>query len=254
MEGRKEKKKGCIRLLCFTKSLGEGKWDLRPANINWHEFQDTCRLQKWERQCFPFLEQEKHGSYSKINTAHLSGAVWWRGVCANIGALQETLRSVCIFSQSDWSKTQPLMYHFKWTPCPNENTHTYKPHLIEGYRFSHSRQFFFFFFFQGGEESTFWNQYSQLVFLQIKAAILWLVSPGTSTERQSGIRTAAVKFYISSRKDWNVILHYLKMTERDRVGVGVGGVREMGKHIYQKGAQMLFLFLNRIGKNIQREE
>lgn len=164
---------------------------------------------------FSLLGAGEHGSYSKINTAHLSGAVWWRGVCANIATLQETLRSVCIFSQSDWSKTQPLMYHFKWTPCPNENTHTYKPHLIEGYRFSH-RQIFFSFFFQGEEESPFWNQYSQLVFLQIKAAILRLMSPGTSTERQSGIRTAAVKFYISSKKDWNVILHYLKMTKTGR--------------------------------------
>lgn len=151
-------KKGYIRLLWFTKSLREEKWDLRPVNINRHEFQDTCRLQKWERQCFPFLEQEEHGSHSKINTAHLSGAVWRRGVCANVGALQETLRSVCIFSQSDWSKTQPLMCHFKWTPCPNENTHTYKPHLIEGYRFSHSRQLGFFssfFFFSKGRREHF---------------------------------------------------------------------------------------------------
>lgn len=108
---------------------------------------------------FSLLGAGEHGSYSKINTAHLSGAVWWQGVCANIGALQETLRSVCIFSQSDWSKTQPLMCHFKWTPCPNENTHTYKPHLIEGYRFSHRRQFFSSpsFFFPRGEESTFWK-------------------------------------------------------------------------------------------------
>lgn len=111
---------------------------------------------------FSFLGAGEHGSYSKINTAHLSGTVWWWGVCANIGALQETLRSVCIFSQSDWSKTQPLMCHFKWTPCPNENTHTYKPHLIEGYRFSHSRQVFlfffflpFFFFFQGEKRALF---------------------------------------------------------------------------------------------------
>lgn len=104
---------------------------------------------------FSLLGEGEHGSYSQINTAHLSGAVWWQGVCANIGALQETLRSVCIFSQSDWSKTQPLMCHFKWTPCPNENTHTYKPHLIEGYRFSHSRQFFFLlllFFSKGTRE------------------------------------------------------------------------------------------------------
>lgn len=43
----------------------------------------------------------EHGSCSKINTAQLSGAVWWRCVYANFGALQETLRSVCIFSQSD---------------------------------------------------------------------------------------------------------------------------------------------------------
>ncbi len=105
---------------------------------------------------FSLLGAGEHGSYSKINTAHLSGAVWWQGVCANIGALQETLRSVCIFSQSDWSKTQPLMCHFKWTPCPNENTHTYKPHLIEGYRFSHSRQFFFSsFFFSNGRREHF---------------------------------------------------------------------------------------------------
>lgn len=50
---------------------------------------------------FFLLGAAEHGSYSKINTAHLSGAVWWQGVCANIGAVQETLRSVCIFSQSD---------------------------------------------------------------------------------------------------------------------------------------------------------
>lgn len=91
---------------------------------------------------FSVLEAGERGFYSKINTAHLSGSVWWQGVGASIATLQETLRSVRIFSQSDWSKTQPLMYHFKWTLCPNENTHTYKPHLIEGYRFSHSRQFF----------------------------------------------------------------------------------------------------------------
>ena len=207
---------------------------------------------------FSFLGAGEHGSYSKINTAHLSGTVWWWGVCANIGALQETLRSVCIFSQSDWSKTQPLMCHFKWTPCPNENTHTYKPHLIEGYRFSHGRQVFFFLFFflpfffsPRGEESTFWNQYSQLVFLQIKAAILRLVSPGTSTERQRRIRTAAVKFYISSKKDRNVILHYLKMRETEREREKERG---MGKHIHQKGAQMLFLCSDRIGKNIQKAE
>lgn len=133
-----------MRLLSFTKSLQERKRRLRRANINCHEFQDTCRLQKWEKQCFCLLGAGEHGSCSKINTAHLSGAVWPWCVHANIGALHETLRSVCIFSQSDWSKTQPLMYHFKWTQCPNENTHTYKPHLIEGYRFSHSRQFFFF--------------------------------------------------------------------------------------------------------------
>ena len=80
------------------------------------------------------------------------------------------------------------MYHFKWTQCPNENTHTYKPHLIEGYRFSRSRQvfsliFFLFFFQERKKKSTFWNQYSQLVLLQIKAAILRLMSRGTSTER-----------------------------------------------------------------------
>lgn len=50
---------------------------------------------------FSPLGAGEHGFYSKINTAHLSGAGWWQGVCANIGALQETLRSVCIFSQSD---------------------------------------------------------------------------------------------------------------------------------------------------------
>ena len=115
--------------------------------------------------------------------------------------------------------------------------------------------FFFclFFFSPRGEESTFWNQYSQLVFLQIKAAILRLVSPGTSTERQRRIRTAAVKFYISSKKDRNVILHYLKMreTEREREREKERG---MGKHIHQKGAQMLFLCSDRIGKNIQKAE
>lgn len=70
-------------------------------NINRHELLDTCHLQKWEKQCFSHLGAGEHGSCSKINTAHLSGAVWWRCVYANFGALQETLRSVCIFSQSD---------------------------------------------------------------------------------------------------------------------------------------------------------
>lgn len=179
----------------------------------------------------------EHGSCSKINTAHLSGAVWWRCVYANFGALQETLRSVCIFSQSDWSKTQPLMYHFKWTQGPNENTHTYKPHLIEGYRFSHSRQFFFSFFFQGGE-STFWNQYSWLVFLQIKAAILRLMSRGTSTEKKRGIRTAAVKFYISGKKKKKRLKCNPALSQNEWKLE-----RETGKHIHQKGAGFYFCFL-----------
>lgn len=49
-----------------------------------------------EKTVFFLLGASEHVSYSKINTAHLSA-----GVFANVEALQETLRSVCIFSQSD---------------------------------------------------------------------------------------------------------------------------------------------------------
>ena len=134
-------------------------------------------------------------------------------VCANIEALQETLRSVCIFSQSDWSKTQPLMYHFKWTLCPNENTHTYKPHLIEGYRFSHSRQFFFFFFFFFSErekrvlfEINILNLFSR----KLKLPFSGWCHQGERRETDTDKNCSSKLLYFKQRKDWNIILHYLK--------------------------------------------
>lgn len=41
------------------------------------------------------------------------------------------------------------------------------------------------------------------------------------------------------------------MTERERERARE---KETAKHIHQKGSQMLFLFSDRIGKNIQNEE
>lgn len=59
-----------------------------------------------------------------------------------------------------------------------------------------------------------------------------------------------VKFCISCKKEKkrNVILHYLKMIERKKER----GCKTYSLH--QKGAWMLFLFSDRIGKNIQHEE
>lgn len=132
--------KGCMKSSCFTKVLA-GKLRLETGVHPLTRIPGHMSSLDVRKAVFSSLGAGEHGFYSKINTIHLSGAVRQPGVRAKIRALQETLRPVCIFSQSDWSKTQPLMCHFKWTPGPNENTYTYKPHLIEGYRFSHSRQF-----------------------------------------------------------------------------------------------------------------
>lgn len=143
-------------------------WDLYTSI---YKNSRTCVIFRCKkRQCFPLLDQENMVFilrqippiclmlYGCRVCVYVCICVC---VCAKVGAIQETLRSVCIFSQSDWSKTQPLMCHFKWTPGPNENTHTYKPHLIEGYRFSHSRQFLLLLllllFLPRGEGSTFWK-------------------------------------------------------------------------------------------------
>lgn len=151
-------------IIMSYKSLRGETWDLYM-----YEYSRTCVIfRSKKRQCFPLLEQENMvfilRQIPPICLVLYGSRVQYVCVCvcAKVGAIQETLWSVCIFSQSDWSKTQPLMCHFKWTPGPNENTHTYKPHLIEGYRFSHRSFLFFFFsfFFQGENGALFENQYS----------------------------------------------------------------------------------------------
>ncbi len=49
---------------------------------------------------FSLLGAGEHGSYSKINTAHLSGAVWWRGVCVPTSEPFKRHLGLCVYFHS----------------------------------------------------------------------------------------------------------------------------------------------------------
>lgn len=120
----------------------------------------------------------------KTNNFHPPGTAWCWFLHASTKALKETLRSVCIFLQSDWSKAQPLMYHFTWTQWPNENTHTYELNLIKGHCFSTNRKAFF----ERKRKNTFEINIFNLFFCKLKL-LLWDWCPRGPTLK--GLETEA---------------------------------------------------------------
>lgn len=80
---------GCIKLLCFTKVLsGEARLETCVHQLS--RIPRHVSSLEVGKAVFSLLGAGEHGSYSKINTAHLSGAVWQRGVCQHWSPSRDT--------------------------------------------------------------------------------------------------------------------------------------------------------------------